>query len=63
MATNNDRQTRESPDYWWICLSMAMREGDLSSAAEAQRELRNLGVEVRFRRVEAAKREDVAHAS
>lgn len=40
---------RESPTAWFAALEAAMNRGDISAAAEAQRELSRLGVEVIYR--------------
>jgi len=56
MAQQRDRgQTREpsgrpedSPVAWFVVLERARLDGDFARAAEAQRELRRLGVLVRY---------------
>ena len=40
---------RREPTYWFVLLDRAVERGDLSRAAEAQAELRKLGVEVKYR--------------
>ena len=40
---------RESPTAWFAALEAAMNRGDLTAAAEAQRELSRLGVAVVYR--------------
>jgi hypothetical protein len=37
-----------TPDYWLIVLLRAVRSSDLDLAGEAQTQLRELGVEIRF---------------
>jgi hypothetical protein len=37
------------PAYWFILLDRYLQEGELEAAAEAQRQLDRLGVEVRYR--------------
>jgi hypothetical protein len=37
------------PGYWFLLLERYLAEGDLGAAAEAQRQLERLGVEVRYR--------------
>jgi hypothetical protein len=39
---------REQPVYWFTVLDIARERDDDETAAEAQRELRRLGVEVKF---------------
>ena len=56
------QRLESDPDYWWIRLSTAMRRGDLEAAAEAQKRLSELGVDVRFRRVSASAERDDIHA-
>ena len=38
----------KTPDYWLILLLQAIRQSDFETAAEARRELRLLGVDIRF---------------
>ena len=38
------------PAYWFVALERAIEEGDYEKAAEAQRNLKRLGVTVRFER-------------
>jgi hypothetical protein len=45
-----DPCVRDSPVYWFTLLEAARRYGDYSTAAEADRELRRLGVQVSHRR-------------
>lgn len=54
MATKTQTPTkraewRESPTAWFAALEAAMNRGDISAAAEAQRELSRLGVVVTYR--------------
>lgn len=37
------------PAYWFVRLERAIDESDLETAVECQRELRRLGVDVRYR--------------
>jgi hypothetical protein len=45
--------TRDWPLYWFARLEQAVNDGDHESAALAQRELKKLGVHVRFGRRES----------
>jgi hypothetical protein len=47
---------RESPVAWFCVLETARNEGDFARAATAQRELRRLGVEIRYRRARSSGR-------
>jgi hypothetical protein len=49
----------EQPIYWFAKLEKAVEEGDHQAAAEAQRELARLGVQVNYGH---PKRREVAHA-
>ena len=42
----------QQPVYWFAVLDIARERGEFDRAAEAQRELKRLGVDVRFRREE-----------
>lgn len=42
----------QQPVYWFAVLDMARERGEFDRAAKAQRELKRLGVVVRFLRVE-----------
>ena len=42
-------EIEKTPDYWLIVLLRAIRQGNLELAAETQDELRELGVDIRFR--------------
>lgn len=39
---------RESPTGWFVRLEMAVERGDFEAAAEAQRELKRLGITVKW---------------
>lgn len=41
---------RQQPVFWFVRLETAVKAGDLEEAAAAVRELRRLGVEVKYRR-------------
>ncbi len=49
---------KDEPIGWFYLLQRAIEVGDYAAAAEAQRELKRLGVEVRFVR----QTREVAHA-
>jgi hypothetical protein len=53
------------PIYWFARLERAVEEGNHQTAAEAQRELARLGVEVRYGRPRrnAGRRQEVVHAA
>lgn len=56
MATAEAETDIEStPDYWLIVLLRALRESDLDLAGEAQQQLRDLGIDIRFARLLAKK--------
>lgn len=42
------QELERNPDFWWLRLRYAQRDGDKAAAAEAQNRLRELGVVVRF---------------
>jgi hypothetical protein len=46
----------ESPIVWFFVLEMARKRGNFERAANAQKELRRLGIEVRYRRPAATQR-------
>jgi len=48
MTTQQIQEIERTPDYWLIVLLRAVRQGDLDQAAEAQRKLKALGVDIRF---------------
>jgi hypothetical protein len=43
------RPITDRPGYWFLILEHYLAEGELEAAAEAQRQLERLGVEVRYR--------------
>jgi len=45
-----DRKIKDSPSYWFSVLQTAVELNDYQLAAEAQRELERLDVEVKFGR-------------
>lgn len=45
---NAPRDHRDQPTYWFAILDIARERSDFARAAEAQRQLRRLGVEVSF---------------
>jgi hypothetical protein len=49
------------PGYWFLLLERYLAEGELEAAAEAQRQLERLGVEVRYRQYRPG-RQGVRHA-
>ncbi len=48
--TMTQAEIERSPDYWWLRLRYAIRDGRKTDAEEARRRLRELGVEVQFLR-------------
>lgn len=46
--TADDREYRDCPTAWFSVLESALRAGDYERAAAAQRELKRLGVKVKF---------------
>lgn len=44
---------RNSPTYWFVVLEIARERSDFEQAAEAQRELKRLGVKVTYHRPQA----------
>jgi hypothetical protein len=48
--TNTDSDYRDSPMFWFVRLEKARERHDHENAAQAIRELRRLGVDVRFAR-------------
>ena len=44
----NQPDYHDSPTAWFVVLEQAREAGDFERAARAQRELRRLGVEVRY---------------
>lgn len=62
MGTDRERQTIDSPTAWFCALEVAHQRGDYEAAAEALRQLRRLGVEVRMRPTPArVARKEVRH--
>jgi len=51
-----DALARNCPTAWFAVLEDAKRRNDFERAAEAVRELRRLGVEVRWKRPRASRR-------
>jgi len=49
-ATAFHQRAANLPAYWFVKLETAADEGLFEEAAEAQRELRRLGYEVKYRR-------------
>jgi hypothetical protein len=47
---SSDNEHSNSPLYWFVILDMAVENGDHETAADAQRELAALGVDVRYGR-------------
>ena len=41
-------ELERSPDYWWLRLRYAFRDGDLPAAGDAQKRLTLLGIDVRI---------------
>lgn len=48
--SHNKIDPNESPTAWFFALETALARGDWRRAADAERELKRLGVDVRFRR-------------
>ena len=48
--TNDSRDHRDEPTYWFAVLEIARGRGDFERAAEAKRELERLGVRVSYGR-------------
>lgn len=57
--TTSDRTPRDEPTYWFAILDIAREKGDYGRAAEAQRELERLGVQVAFARPRTPSRRPV----
>ena len=59
-TTHDDHEYRDSPVAWFAMLERAIRDGDYERAAVAQRELKRLGVKVKFpaSAVKPSKREE-----
>ena len=60
-AQSETPPVQDWPAYWLVCLERALAEGDYTAAADAQRELRRLGIDVTMRLL--AKREAVPHVA
>ena len=45
----------DCPTYWFVILDRARMDDDFERAAQAQRELKRLGVNVRFHRIVRAR--------
>ena len=52
-AQTTNEEIRNSPVAWFFELEDARRQSDFERAAYAQRELKRLGVEVRYRSVQS----------
>ncbi len=62
MADRQDEHDyRDVPLYWLAQLDRAVGEGDFESAIQAQRELKRLGVFVKYTRPWPSTRKAVAH--
>ena len=48
----------DAPFYWFICLEQAVNDGEHEAAAKATRELRRLGVEVKYKAAAIAATDD-----
>lgn len=48
MTTATNEKTIDWPVWWFVRLEAAVERGDHQAAAEAQRELERLGVNVRY---------------
>lgn len=53
MTTAEKQSLERDPGFWWLRLTYAIRGGDLAGAAEAQRRLSALGIDVSLRSLEA----------
>ena len=53
--TNNGRNHRDQPTYWFAVLEIAREQGDFEGAAEAKRQLQRLGVCVSYERPQPRK--------
>jgi hypothetical protein len=49
-TTSAEDAATHQPVYWFMLLELAVESGDFESAAEAQRQLERLGVQVNYRR-------------
>lgn len=57
MADSDYQQFERDPDWWWLQLRFAVRDGRLDDAAAAQNRLAELGIEVTLRDVRPLRRE------
>lgn len=48
-AQSDPPPAQDWPAYWLVCLERALAEGEYTAAADAQRELRRLGIDVAMR--------------
>ena len=60
-ARSEPPPVQDWPAYWLVCLERCVAEGDYTAAADAQRELRRLGLEVTMRFLPT--REGVPHVA
>ncbi len=52
----------DEPVYWFVILDQALEKGDLETESQAKRELRRLGVDVKYRTRPAGQiQKEVAH--
>ncbi|MDP6117920.1 MAG: hypothetical protein QGF00_30215 [Planctomycetota bacterium] len=51
-------RVKDSPSYWFSVLQTGIDLSDFELAAEAQRELRRLGVEVKFRKTNLSRQQE-----
>ena len=51
-----EREIKDSPIAWFYTLEDARRQNDFERAAEAQKQLKRLGVEVRYRNKKKAEK-------
>lgn len=49
-ATQNSSDVRQQPIYWFVLLEEAVKSGDHTAAAKAQRHLAQMGVKVSYGR-------------
>ena len=59
---HEDDEIAGTPEYWAWLLVRSLRKGDLVTAAEAQGELHDMGLDVRIVNLLASRRQEVAHA-
>ena len=48
-AQSHPPPAQDWPAYWLVCLERALAEGEYTAAADAQLELRRLGIDVTMR--------------